>query len=142
MSSTAVIRKYSTKEVVMPENISKKYMEYCRFTRMKMSDSLKVLIMESLPRLHDSEDLDLIIVKTRSINLYKEMDKDSEVQYVRHYVRLPADVIQQINTYCKFFKLRNKRCHFLYFLIEKKLLATIEEVLGNEKDNHGCGDVL
>ena len=125
MNNEKVVPKNSTKQIVMPIEISKKYIEYCHITRLRFSDSLRVMVMESIPRLHDSDELEQIINKTRQRNLYAENSEE----YAEHYIRLPREVIEEVNMYCAFFKIKRKRCHFLYFLIEKKLLSAIEEIL-------------
>lgn len=119
-------QKYS-REVVMPQEVSERYKKYCEITKIKLSEPLRIMILESIPQLHNAENLDKIIKKTQDRNLYAA----STDRYVRYAVRLPDEAVSEINTYCKFFKLQHRRCHFLYFLIEERLLQQIEGVLSN-----------
>lgn len=125
MSNKPNANKYS-REIFLPGEVSKKYREYCRLTRMKLSEPLRVMVMESTPQLHNETNLDQVISKTKNRNLYDE--------YMKYSVRLPEDVVNEINTYCRFFNIQRRRCYFLYFLIEERLLKTIEEVLENGKN--------
>lgn len=104
----------------MPMEVSKRYEQYCKITKMKLSEPLRVLIMESIPQIHHAENLDKIVSRARN---WKEHGKE-----VKEFcVRLPDEAIQEIHTYCSFFKI--KRCHFLYYLIEEKLLKAMDNVL-------------
>lgn len=113
-------KKYS-KEIALPMDVSERYKEYCRITKMNLTEPIRVMVMDSLPRLHNSEQLDNIIEKVRN--------RDSKTSCEKLYIRLPDTVMTEINTYCSFFKLHWQRCHFLYYLIEDKLIDTIEDVL-------------
>ena len=115
--------KYS-REIAFPEEVAELYKEYCQVTKMKLSEPLRVMVLESLPQLHNAKNLDEIIVKTRK--------RDMSKKYEKLHVRLPNEAIEEVNTFCKFFKLNWKRCHFLYYLVEEKLLQAIEDVLKNE----------
>lgn len=116
-----------SKVIKMPAGVGKRYEDYCKKTHMKMSETLRVLVLESIPRLHDAENLDQIIEKARKQNAYTAPEKYKEV-----HVRLPASAVQEIDTYCKFFQLKSKRCHFMYYLIEAKLQKTLGDVLHDE----------
>lgn len=113
--------KYS-REIIMPAEMAKKYDKYCMTTKMKRTEPLRVMIMESLPQLYNAERLDQIIEKT------KKWESDGK-ELVKYHVRLPDEVINEIHTYCNFFQLKRVRCHFLYYLIEDKLIKSMEEVL-------------
>ena len=117
------VNKYS-REIAMPVDVAERYMMYCKITKMKLSEPLRVLVMESTPQLHNAANLDQVIDKTKN--------REFPGEYHKFHVRLPGEVIAEINTYCKFFGLTWRRCHFLYFLIEEKLLKRIEGVLDNE----------
>lgn len=120
------INKYS-REIIMPSEVAEQYKEYCRITKMKLSEPLRVFVMESVPQLHNAENLDQIILNTKNWNLGKE-------ECEKFHVRLPSEVVNEINTYCNFFKLKRLRCHFLYYLIEKKLQTALEGILKNEEN--------
>lgn len=113
--------KYS-REIVMPIAMAKKYDEYCKRTKMKVTEPLRVMVMESVPQLYNAENLDKIIQKT------KEWENDGN-EFVKYHVRLPDEVMNEICTYLSFFRLKRLRCHFLYYLIEEKLLKRIGDVL-------------
>lgn len=123
MNKEKKTNKYS-KEILIPAKIAGDYMEYCRLTKMKYSEPLRVLILESILQLHNTSDLNLIVEKTRNWEAY-----DKEL--VKFHVRLPDEVMAEIHSYCKFFQLNRLRCHFLYYLIEKKLTESLEGVLRN-----------
>lgn len=112
-----------SREIVMPADVAELYKKYCMITKMKLSEPLRVLVLESLPKLHNAEDLGEIVEKAKTKH-YSKM--------VKFYVRLPGAAIDEINIYCKFFNLHWRRCHFLYFLIEKKLLKLLKEVMKDE----------
>ncbi len=114
-------RNYS-REIALPKEIADQYRKYCKVTKMKLSEPLRVLVLESLPQLHNAEDLDNIIEKT------KKPSPDCE----KFFVRLPGTAMDEVNTYCRFFKLNWRRCHFLYYLIEKKLIKLLKDVLRDE----------
>lgn len=115
-----------SKEIAMPVEVAEKYKQYCELTKMKLSEPLRVMVLESIPQLHNAKNLDEIIVKTRS--------RDMNSTYEKFYVRLPSEVMDEVNIFCKFFKINWKRCHFLYFVIEERLIKTIEDMLGNEQN--------
>lgn len=112
---------FPSKEIALPPDVAEKYIKYCEITKMKQTEPLRGLILESIPNLSNMKDLDKIIIKTRA-----RSKKDT---YTKFYVRLPKDKVEELNTFCSFFKLNWRRCHFLYFLIEEKLLKKIEDVL-------------
>lgn len=105
----------------MPIAVSIRYKRYCKITNMKLSEPLRVLVLQSIPQLHNAKNLNEIIKKTKQ--------RDLKADYDKYYVRLPEEAMNQINTYCKFFNLNWRRCHFLYFLIEAKLLELLEDIL-------------
>lgn len=115
--------KYS-REIFIPKKTAERYVAYCKKTKMKLTEPLRVFILESIPQLHNAENLDQIIRRTREWNT---IDEDCE----KFNVRLPDEAIIEIHTYCKFFKLR--RCHFLYYVIEDRLNRALEEVLKDEE---------
>lgn len=109
--------KYS-REIAMPPEVSERYERYCKATKMKLSEPLRVLVMESVPQLRNPEKLGATVARAKRGNGSKKF-----------HVRLPDDVIHEIQTYCAFFQV--KRCHFLYCLIEDKLGTVMEDVLGD-----------
>lgn len=113
--------KYS-REIVMPKEVARRYDAYCKKTRMKLTEPLRVMVMESLPQLYNAERLNQIIEKT------KKWESDGD-EFSKYHVRLPDEVIDEIHTYCNFFHLKRQRCHFLYYLIEEKLAKSLGEVL-------------
>lgn len=116
--------KYS-REIIFPAKVAKRYCDYCAATKMKFSEPLRVMVMESLPQLHNAENLGQIVEKTKNWNTYGS-------EFVKFHVRLPDAVTHEIRTYCKLFHL--KRCHFLYYLVEEKLLQRMSEVFKNEDE--------
>lgn len=120
----AVIKKGFSKEVALPQEVAERYKKYCEITKMKSAEYLRVLILDATPLLHNAEKLDFIIDKTQN--------REFPGAYQKIHVRLPGETLAEIDTYCKFFKLTWKRCHFMYFMIEEKLLQMIEDVLTNE----------
>lgn len=113
------------REIVIPSEVAERYIKYCEVTKMKISEPLRVLVMESLPQLHNAENLDQIISKTKNW-------KDGGDSYTKFQVRLPDEVIKEIHTLSNFFHIKRLRCHFLYYLIEEKLLQKLEDVLKDE----------
>lgn len=116
-----------SREIIMPSEIAERYKRYCKITKMKLSEPLRVFVLESVPQLHNAENLDQIILNTKNWNLGKEKCE-------KFHVRLPSDVINEIHTYCNFFRLKRLRCHFLYYLIEGKLLTALEGILKDEEN--------
>ncbi len=117
--------KYS-REIAFPPDVAERYKEYCAVTKMKLSEPLRVLVLESLPQLHTNDDLSEIIRQTQ--------ERSPKDEYKKLSVRLPQEAVDEINTYCKFFKINWRRCHFLYFLVEKKLLQLLKDVLQDEDE--------
>lgn len=115
--------KYS-RNISIPEDVSKRYMEYCRVTKMKLSEPLRVMVLESLPQLRNAENLDDIIRKTKR----KELRGTGDI----YAVRLPDEAVKEIKTYLEFFHLGGYRNHFMYFLIEEELLKKLKDVLRDE----------
>ena len=124
MSEKKAYRDKYSREIAFPVEIAEMYKEYCRVTKLKISDPLRVMVLDSLPQLHNTKNLGEIIAKTKN--------RDMNDKYEKLHVRLPNEAVDEVNTFCKFFKLNWKRCHFLYFLIEEKLLQTIKDVLKDE----------
>lgn len=122
MTDKKATNKYS-REIIMPTEVARKYCNFCDMTKMKLSEPLRVMVMESLPQLYNAENLGQIVEKTKNWNTYNS-------EFEKFHVRLPDEVIHEIRTYCKLFHL--KRCHFLYYLVEDKLLQRISEVIKDE----------
>lgn len=114
-----------SKEIMIPKEVAEPYMEYCKRTKIKYPEPLRVFILESIPNLHSIENLDEIIRRTKN---WKELGSEC----IRFSVRIPTDAIAEIKTFCKF--IRVKRCHFLYYLIEKKVLSTLEDFKNGDEE--------
>ena len=92
--------KYS-REIVMPKLVADKYILYCQLTKMKLSEPLRVMVMESISQLHNAKNLDQIIQLTKNWKSHGE-------EFEKFHVRLPDTVIREIHTYLSFFKLNIK----------------------------------
>lgn len=126
MSEKKVNSQKYAREIALPIEVAARYKQYCKVTKMKLSEPLRVLVLESLPQLHTNEDLNEIVRKTL------ERERNLQENYEKFSVRLPDEAVKEINTFCRFFNMNWRRCHFLYFLIEKKILRLLKEVLKDE----------
>lgn len=113
------IKKSTAKEVFMPVDISIRYKRYCQLTKLNYTEHLRILILNSLIKLKQTEELQAIVEKTKNRDFYEET--------IRYSIRLPEDSIVVLNHYCKTFQIYGSRCYFLYYLIEKDLLKILED---------------
>lgn len=114
-----------SKEIMIPKEVAEPYMEYCQKTKIKYPEPLRIFILESIPNLRNMENLDEVMKRTKH---WRELGSEC----VSFIVRIPIDVLDEIKTYCKFYHVN--RCHFLYYLIEKKILSTLEDFKDGDEE--------
>lgn len=118
-------KKFERREIAMPQNVAERYKGYCEATKQKITEPMQALIIECIPHLHNTEKLDRIILKTKNWNT-------SSGSFQKFHVQIPDEAAKEIYTYCNFFKLNHLKSHFVYYLIEEKLLQDLERILKNE----------
>lgn len=107
------------KMLAMPEDVERKYHQYCKVTNIKETAHLRLLVLNRIPALHDAAKLNEIVERTQN--------SDPTIDYVNIRIFLPDETVKELDKYSAFFKLGRKKCRFLYFLIEDDLQKTMED---------------